>query len=80
MKRTLATVTAAALIAVPGVAAAAPEPINPAGPALQREIADDEYQPPSWMLHPPNHRHTRTYDSTDVIIGVTLVVGLVFLW
>ena len=78
MKRTLVAVTAAALVAVPGVAAAAP--INPSQGELQRELADQQYKPPAWMLYPPNHRHTPPYGPADIILGVTLVVGLVVLW
>lgn len=79
MKRTLATAAiAAALVAIPGVAQADPPYVNRNDAELQREAADAEYQAPPWILNqqPP----AQGYGPADIILGVTLVVGLVVLW
>lgn len=79
MKRTLATAAiAAALVAVPGVAQANPPYVNRNDAELQREAADAQYQAPPWILNqqPP----AQGYGPADIILGVTLVVGLVVLW
>lgn len=79
MKRTLATAAiAATLVAVPGVAQADPPYVNRNDAELQREASDAEYQAPPWILNqqPP----AQGYGPADIILGVTLVVGLVVLW
>lgn len=79
MKRLLiALVTALALVAIPGVAQADPPYVNRNDAELQREAADAQYQAPPWILNqqPP----AQGYGPADIILGVTLVVGLVVLW
>lgn len=80
MKRTLivSTTAAAILLGGSGVAAASPPYVSQDDAMLQQEVADDSYTPPAWMLDLGPTRPAYSY--ADVILGVTLVVGLVVLW